>query len=158
MAFVLVAIFVFFGLVVLFFITVNLSNVKDDVQDLSREQAKELAYQLARTPEFIWHDDTCSSCVDSFKALLLKDYKELYLSYWNLDYLVFETIYPEKVGECNLQTYPNCKTITLVNKTNYYGTPATAYIALCRDAKIDSGGSYQLCELGIVRASVRGDS
>lgn len=158
MAFVLVAIFVFFGLAALFFLTVNLSGVKEQVQDLNQEQAKQLAFQFANTPEFNWYDDKCVSCADSLKALLFKDKRDIYIPYWNIDYLQFEIIYPEKSGECTLQNYPDCKTITLVNRTDYYGTPASAYIALCRHERLAAGGSYPKCELGMIHVSVKGDS
>ncbi|HVY01946.1 MAG TPA: hypothetical protein VHA12_04250 [Candidatus Nanoarchaeia archaeon] len=154
MAFVLVAIFIFFGLAALFFFTVSLGNLKQSVTDLEGEQAKQLAFQLANTPEFSWSDDTCVNCIDSLKTLLLKDHKDIYLQYWNLDYLVIETTYPEKQGECTLQNYPNCRTITLANRTDYYGTPATAYVSICRHEKVSSGGSYPVCEIGLIHASM----
>jgi hypothetical protein len=158
MAFVLIAIFVFFGLAALFFLTVNFSGIKQQAQDLGQEQAKQLAFQFASTPEFAWYDEQCASCVDSLRAMLFKDRKDIYISYWNIDYLQFETIYPEKTGECTLENYPNCKTITLVNRTEYYGTPSTAYIALCRHERMEGGGSYPRCELGKIHVSVRGDA
>lgn len=154
MAFVLVAIFIFFGLAALLFFTVSLGKLKGDVGDLQDEQAKQLALQLANTPEFSWTDETCPNCIDSLKALLLKDHKDVYLQYWGMDYLVIETLYPNKSGECTLQNYPNCRTITLANSTAYYGTPATAYVAICRHEKISSGGSYPTCELGLIHASI----
>lgn len=154
MAFVLVAIFIFFGLASLFFFTVGLGNLKQSVNDISSENAKQLAYQLASTPELSWSDETCSNCIDSLKTLIVKDHRDIYLQYWNLDYLVIETTYPEKQGECALQNYPNCRTITLANRTDYYGTPATAYVSICRHEKVSSGGSYPVCEIGLIHASV----
>lgn len=156
MAFVLVAIFIFFGLAALFFFTVSLGNLRENVSDLEGEQARQLAFAFAKSPELSWSDDTCPHCVDSLKALLLKNHRDVYLNYWNMDYLVIETIYPEKTGECTIQNYPNCKTITLANRTDYYGTPASAYIAICRHERISSGGSYPTCELGMIHASIGG--
>lgn len=154
MAFVLVAIAVFFGLAALFFITVNLGSVKQNVQDLNRDTARQLAYQLANTPEFKWRDSSCSGCIDMLKVMLVKQEKGIYIPFWNLDYLRIETVYPYKEGECDLSNYPNCNAITLANNSRYFGIPASAFVALCRDEKIETGGSYEKCELGRIYASV----
>ena len=153
MAFVLVAMFVFFGLAALFFITVNLSGTRQAVQDLERDSARELAYQLANTPEFKWTDNSCNNCVDALKVLLVKQERAIYLPLWNLDYLSIELIYPNKEGECTLANFPNCKTITLANNSAYYGVPANAYISLCRNEKIETGGSFEKCEIAVIKAS-----
>lgn len=154
MAFVLVAIFIFFGLAMLFFFSVSLGNLKKDVSNLEDEQSKQLALQIANTPEFSWIDDSCVGCVDQLKTLLLKKDLDIYAQYWDMKYLMIETIYPEKTGECTMQNYPDCRTITLVNNTNYIGTPATAYVSICRHEKINSGGSYPVCEIGLIHASM----
>lgn len=158
MAFVLVAIFVFFGLAALFFITVNIGSVKQNVQEINRDVAREAAYQLASTPEFKWRDGSCSGCIDMLKTIIVKQEKGIYIQLWNLDYLRIETIHPEKEGECSLANYPACNSITLANSSAYFGTPSSAFVSLCRDEKIETGGSYEKCELGRIYASVGQDN
>lgn len=156
MAFVLVAICVFFGIAALFFVTVNLGSVKQDVQDLNRENARQIVYQIASTPEFRWRDEGCSGCIDELKILLVKEERGIYLPFWNIDYLAIESVYPKNNEECTLSNYPNCGRITLANNSKYFGTPSTAFVSICRDEKIESGGSYEKCELGRIYASVEG--
>jgi hypothetical protein len=83
--------------------------------------------------------------------MALKDRKD-YQGFWNLDRLVIERVYPLGSGECNLVNYPDCKSITLINKTSSY-TAQKAYVSLCHWDQ-DKGG-YIKCEIGQIYAAGR---
>lgn len=151
MAFVLIAIVIFFAMVALVFFAIRLSSLKTDVATEKEEGARELARKLADIPEFSWAE--CVGCVDADKVMALKDmpaYKKL----WDLDYLVVERVYPNRsTVECTLANYPDCSTITLINVTKDYGTPSSAFVALCSYEPLKGG--YVKCELGRIRTAAK---
>ena len=147
MAFVLVAIVIFFAIVAIFVVNFAFSGVKNSAQDVKEEQARQLVTTLAGSPEFRWSED-CSNCVDKDKLFTIKK-DTRYTDFWKLDYLAVQTIYPTRTGECVSTNYPDCGTITLVKKTDNIGIPSQAYIALC--SYVD--GKKQ-CDLATIMASV----
>lgn len=151
MAFVLVAIMVFFAMASLFYFAIKGNSLQKEAVELKEEQAKELVKKIAVSAEFVWKED-CANCIDLDKLIILKDRKG-YKGFWDLDYLVIERVYPDGQGECTRGNYPNCKTITLENKQNY-GTAFSSYVALCR-YEFDKGG-YEKCELGKIYAAGKG--
>lgn len=148
MAFVLVAIVVFFALVALVYLSIRLSTLEGDVTAQREEGAKELVRKLSDIPEFSWA--ACSGCVDMDKALILKD-KTSYKNMWDLDYLMIEKVYPNRTRvECTRANYPDCSTVTIINDTGYYGSPTSTFVALC---EFEAVGGYTKCELGKIYAS-----
>lgn len=157
MAFVLVAIMVFFGIVILVFFSAYLSGMKNDVNTLAEDEARQIVRKIASSPELTWADKaTCGSgaCIDVDKALIMKQRKS-YTDFWNLDYLRIDRIYPTTgTGECTLGGYPNCRTMILVNKTDNFGATSSAYVSLCRWET--ANGGYVKCEIGRIYASGKG--
>ena len=150
MAFVLVAIMIFFAIVALVYLRVRVSSLKEDVSLQRSDEAIETIRKITNTPEFISSKD-CDNCADADKIILLKEKKD-YQSFWNLDFLQIKIIYPKKPDkECTRANYPDCSTITLVNKTKNFGTAKSAFIALCRQEFSESG--YRKCELGKIYAA-----
>lgn len=151
MAFVLIAIMVFFSLVVLFYFSIRLASMKENVQTEREQGAKELARKLADIPEFSWAG--CSECIDADKVLAIKD-RNSYKNFWDVDYLMVEKVYPERANiECTPANYPDCKTITLVNKTKDIGIPVSAFVSIC--SYENSKGGYNKCELGKIHVSAK---
>jgi hypothetical protein len=139
MSFVIVAIVIFFAMVAVLVISIVFSNINGSAKDIKDTNARKLISTIASSPEFAWTEQ-CESCVD----------KEKYSSFWGVDYLAIENIYPKYQGECTGANYPYCESITLVNKTEYYGTLSEAYISLCNEA---SDGTAR-CELAKIVASI----
>ena len=149
MAFVLLAIMVFFALVLLIYFAIKTAGLKEDVGLQRQEAAKQLAMRLSGVPEFSWAG--CSGCVDADKIIELKGRKS-YENLWGLDYLMVERVTPELSNvECTSGNYPQCGRITIISKTLNIGTPVTAFVALC-SFNADKGG-YEKCELGRIYAS-----
>lgn len=147
MAFVLVAIVIFFAMVALVYLAIRLSSMGEDVKAEKEQSAKELVRKLADIPEFSWAE--CSGCVDADKVLALKG-RASYKGLWELDYLMVEKIYPKGAdAECTIANYPDCRTITLINSINY-GTPVYSFVSLC---SYEASGDYIKCELGKIYAS-----
>src|SRR3989344_1827591 len=128
MVFVLVAIMIFFAIVLIFYINVRLAGIRDSVADISSEEVQENLRKIAHYPEFSFPD--CSGCVDLDKAIIMKG-REEYSDFLNLDYLQIEIIYPEDgKGECSAANMERCSTITIVNKSEDF-TTRSAFIPLC---------------------------
>jgi len=149
MAFVLVAIMIFFGIVALFYLSVKSAGLKGDVENLREEEVKEIVRKISGSPEFTWSATDCASCVDFDKLMVLKS-QASYDGFWDAPFLQIERIYPIEEGECTKQNYPNCETITLVNEGNYIAH--SAFVALCR---YDSDFDYNKCELGKIHLGFR---
>lgn len=153
MAFVLVAIVIFFAMVALVYLSIRFHGLRESASLQREESAKELAKKLADIPEFSWTGGGCSGCMDAEKALALKE-MDAYKKFWDIDYLMIEKVYPNMTKrECTRANYPDCSTITLINNTKEYGIPVTAFIALC--SYEPSKGGYVKCELGKIHASAR---
>lgn len=151
MAFVLIAIMVFFSIVALFYFSIRLASMREDVQTEREEGAKELARKLADIPEFSWAE--CPECIDADKLLALKE-RNSYKNFWDVDYLMIENVYPNKTNiECTPANYPNCRTITLINKTKDIGIPVSAFVSICSYEY--SKGGYNKCELGKIYVSAK---
>ncbi len=151
MAFVLIGIMIFFAMVALVYFSIRLSGLKSDVALQREDEAMQLAKKMTGTPEFFWAG--CAGCLDLDKIFALKERKS-YSNFWNLDYLAFEITYPIRAkSECTKSNYPDCTTITIVNNTKFYGTPASSFAALCW---FEPGkGGYIKCGLGKIYAGAK---
>jgi len=143
MAFVLVAVMIFFALAGLFYFTLLSSDITSSAESLREKEVKESVRKLSGSPEFAWTIDDCPSCVDFDKVLALKE-RASYEDYWQFPYLSVERVYPEGTGECTRQNYPDCGEITLVNTGEEY-VSYSAFVSLCRR---EGGEGYNKCELG----------
>lgn len=149
MAFVLIAIVIFFVMIALIYFSIRMSSMRESVNELKEESAKVTARKLADIPEFSWA--ACSGCVDADKIIALKE-KQSYKNFWNLNYLAVEKIYPNYTNvECTINNYPNCRTITVINKTRNKGVVMSAFVSICSYEPKSEG--YTKCELGKIYAS-----
>ncbi len=151
MAFVLVALVVFFAMAAMIYLSISIANIKDRAETLYEKEALEIARSLASSPELILSSSPCEGCIDLDKALQLK-YQVKYQEFWNLDYLAIKRIYPIPVtkAECDLTNYPdNCDTITIIpNKTADIGSTARAFVSLARRHPTTTGDfKYEIGKL-----------
>lgn len=148
MAFVLLAFMLLFGLVLMFYVSLRLSGLEEDVNTLRHEQTQELVRRLASSPEFAWTLEDCASCVDLDKVYVLKNHSGIYSSIWgqNVKVLRIQTAYPVPTREieCNSATYPHCNRITLRSQQSGYSTDE-AFVALCR---LEGNPISKQCTLG----------
>ena len=151
MAFVLVAMMIFFSMVALIYISFRIKSLETTALSSKEDIARELAKKIVSSAEFAFTAEDCSSCLDLDKALIVSE-RSSYKGFWNFDYFVIEKIYPSEKGVCTRASYPNCETIVLANSTNYEKT-TTAFVALCRWEEKHHG--YK-CELGKIIASGKG--
>ncbi len=157
MAFVLVAIIVFFGIVALFYFSVRISSLKGDVKSQNEEDARQIVAKISSTPEFSFNAlGDCSNCVDGDKLMELKERisNGTYKNFWDFDYLKISKVYPVEKGECTRASYPKCKDIILITNKGNIGNTVDAFVSLCYWD--DEKGGYFKCELGRIYASSPG--
>ena len=116
MAFMLMAVFVFFGLVGMLVIGIKSSGLKESAADLEEKNAMLLAAKLANSPEFSCGNsfDTGEiSCVDADKVMVLRENLEKYEDFWGVSDIEIRKIYPVFGGEipCTRKNYPDCNLI-----------------------------------------------
>ncbi len=154
MAFVLVALVIFFALVALGYLALRLSGLEKTASSLQEEQASALVKNIAALPEFTWAG--CRGCIDMDKAVLILEQnwsKEFLRDRLELDLLFIERIYPiREKADCSLANYPRCNKIMLLN-SSLYGRASESFVALCAwDADLHA----EQCELGRIIASGKG--
>jgi hypothetical protein len=153
MAFVLVALMIFFGMVLLVYFSIRMNSLEKNAYSGREEESLELSKVLASTPELKWTASRCAQCIDLDKALILKE-KKSYSGFWSMGYIAIERIYPLSAKkECSKSNYPDCSTITLVNESKDYGAPKGSFVSLCRQETASE--SYVKCELGKIYVAPR---
>jgi len=147
MAFMLVAVFLFFSLVLLFYFKISLGDVGKTARDLEIQKAEGMVEKLASSPELIFEGRPNS--IDADKLMVLKSerkFKEL----WDVNGIIIRKIYPpsfEKEVECKISNYPDCNIIKVFTDKNI--APVKAYVALCRKQS-NENGVYDKCELAVL--------
>lgn len=146
MAFVLVALMIFFAMAALFYFSIRSSNLRQDVEALREGEIMESVRKMSGSAEFAWTSaGDCSSCIDFDKVLMLKN-RTSYKGFWkNIALLKIERVYPVfgEGTECTRENYPMCDGVTLIDEDKDFRSHR-AFVALCRH---ESEG-YNRCDLG----------
>lgn len=148
MAFMLIAVTLFFALVGMFFITIFISDIRQSAEELQEREALLLVSKLANSPELACgsaYGSTKLSCIDEEKAMALRN-SEPYSNFWGVDGIEIKRIYPEKTGLCTIENYPDCSEIVILeNEGN--GVGVSNFVALCRNEN-DGFRIQEKCDLG----------
>lgn len=156
MAFMLMAITLFFVLVGIFVIIVRFSGLKEAATALEEKNAMLLVTKLANSPEFACGEGFGSrpiNCVDADKAMMLRANIGKYSNFWGVSNIEIRKIYPKTDTEiiCNLGNYPNCNVIRMLSG-EVVGVDLSNFVSLCR--KDSFGGEvYDKCELAKLMVS-----
>lgn len=148
MAFMLMAVTLFFVLVGMFFLMIRFSNLKEGATILEERNAVLLASRIANSPEFSCGESfgiERVNCVDSDKVMVLKENIERYEGFWGVSSIEIRKIgYSEEVL-CELETYEDCNTIRILGEEEE-GTYVSTFVALCKKES-EEGVGYDKCEL-----------
>ncbi|MBU0958005.1 MAG: hypothetical protein KKF56_04320 [Nanoarchaeota archaeon] len=144
MAFMLIAVIVFFMFVLLFFLIFQGSGMRETAEKLRMDKAEGIAQAIADTPEF-----TCgTNCIDTDRVMVLLNRTSYYQSqFWSVTKIKIAEMYPRD-GDvtCNLENYPNCDYYNVYD-LNKPGSSVESYVSLCRREKKDTG-IHNVCRLG----------
>jgi len=148
MAFMLMAITLFFVLVGMFVFSIQFSGLKESAAILEEKNAMLLVTKLANSPEFSCGEafkNKKTHCIDSDKVLILKENINKYDDFWDVENIEIRKIYPvsgEK--ECSLENYPDCNIIKI--RSGKITAEFSNFVSLCRKESI-GGEIYDKCEL-----------
>lgn len=147
MAFMLLAVFLFFILVSLFWLAVQYRNLNKQASLLEEEKAMILSEFLSGSSEFSCSSEMGGYCIDTDKLMVLIN-KTVYRELWPVSFIRVRKVHPvegEKDVECNKVSYPNCNIYKVFGYDD--GTGKGSFIALCRHEQVD-GYFLRKCELG----------
>ena len=150
MAFMLLAVTVFFALAGMFFLVIWYNNLKSSATDQEAENTEMLVTRLANSPEFSCQnafDNTGTNCIDLDKVMVLNQNISKYKDYWgDISNMEIRIVYPkESTILCTLQNYPNCNTIRIYN-AYVNGTYKTNFVSACRK-ETENDNTYDKCEV-----------
>ncbi len=142
MSFMLMAVFIFFILVGLFYIVIQGQKWREEATLLEKNKAIELAKILASSAEF-----SCGYvCIDADRAFTLAK-RTAYKDYWGVKSIEIRTLYPANKEEvkCTESNYPDCNLIKIFDKGKGERT-ASSYVSLCKRAN-EKAYVYYKCEI-----------
>ena len=148
MAFMLIAVTLFFALVGLFLIVFVFSGLKESATALQEKNALLLVTKLANSPEFSCGDvffGNKINCVDADKVMMLKENLDKYKGFWGVTNIEIQKVYPVGSKICTLANYPNCSVIKIYS-LDESGYSVSNFVSLCRKDVFD-GEVSDRCEL-----------
>ena len=154
MAFMLIAVTLFFVLVGMFVLVFRFSTLQESAELLEEKNAMLLVTKLANSPEFSCGNAFGKSpvnCVDSDKVMALKKNIQRYSGFWGVSGIEIRKIYPKLESEviCNIDNYPDCNIIKIVSAA---GTGVSNFVSLCRKENFENQ-VYDKCELAKIIVS-----
>jgi len=151
MAFMLLAVFLFFILVSLFWMAIQSRNLHKRAVELEQSKVLLMVQFLSSTSEFSCSREMGPYCIDSDKLIVLKN-KSVYKNFWPVSFIRIRKVYPrmEKDVVCNEANYPNCNIFDIYSgggEGGGGGSGEGSFVALCRYEKVE-GYSTRICDLG----------
>ncbi|MFH1325672.1 MAG: hypothetical protein ABIH49_02805 [archaeon] len=149
MAFMLMAVTLFFVLVGMFMLAIYLSNLKESASVLEEKNALLLVTKLANSPEFSCGEafgNRRISCIDADKVMMLKKSSDVYSDFWGVENIEIRKTFPaESEVECTLNNYPECNLIKIGE--GEINSEYSNFVALCHKENIDEN-TEDKCEIG----------
>jgi len=144
MAFMLVAVFLFFMLVALFFLKIQLSSIKGNAEELEKEQAISSIKVIANMPEF-----NCGSrqnlCLDKDKLKIMStEFKESYENFWPIASIKVYTIDSNELKKC---PGVDCNYFEVYESGQTNSKEFSTFVSVCEKLK-ENGYIYDKCEIG----------
>lgn len=149
MAFMLLAVVLFFVLVGLFWLMFQSKDLKKESTYLKENQAAIMAGFISQSSEFACAGESGAYCIDADRMIVLEN-KTAYKEYWPVSYIKIIKVYPKQEKEiiCNRINYPDCNVFNVYeNKKIESRSFIGSFAALCRNDKVE-GYAVKICELG----------
>ena len=148
MAFMLVAIILFFVLVGLFAASIVYKNLHESATNIEEEKTLSAISNLAGTAEFVCTNNR-PNCIDEDKLMSLIG-KKSYESYWpftSLRVVKFSGFNKKEDDfiKCNIQNYPACDVFEIYDKKSSNENVIHSFVTLCR-VEFEQN-TYEKCEI-----------
>ena len=149
MAFMLVAVILFFVLVGLFLFSILYASIQKEARMIAEEKTLLLITNLADSPEFSCVASKPNS-VDGDKAMALIDNKN-YRNFWPFSRLEIQksSAFRKNKNEmvkCTMRNYPDCERFVIFDKNVKNEITTASYVVLCR-IELENGLNYEKCEI-----------
>jgi len=155
MAFMLMAITLFFVLVGMFVLVFRFSGLKESASLLEEKNALLLVTKLANSPEFSCGNSFGSNrinCVDADKVMMLKENTD-YEEFWGVAKIEIRKVFPDNGDKkCTPATYQDCGVIEVFSKNVNLLPASSNYVSLCKKDSYN-GEVYDKCELALLMVS-----
>ncbi len=150
MAFMLMAVTLFFVMVGMFILVFKFSGLKESATLIEEKNAMLLVTKLANSPEFSCGEAFGSNrinCIDSDKVMMLKGKIAKYSEFWGVAEIKIRKIYPNNENIiCTPGNYGNCGIIEVLSKDVNKLPPASNFVSLCKKESYNDE-FYDKCEL-----------
>jgi len=152
MIFMIVAVALLFVLVGIFFLSINLSNVKQTATNLAEQNSILLVSKLANSPELSCGNafgTSRTNCID-FDKLISLSKKTEYSDFWGVAKIEVRKILPDEGDKvCDDSNYPDCGIVNVLNKNVKILPYSSNFVSLCRK---ETNGAiiYDKCELAVL--------
>lgn len=155
MAFMLVAVVLFFALAGLFVFSIFYVNLQKEANSLREWKTISSLVNLANSPEFNCIGGKVN-CVDEDKLINLVD-RKVYRNFWQFSSLRVIKLSEMNKNEdnlikCNLGNYPNCDDFVIYDKKVKNERLIETIVALCRTEYEED--YYEKCEIGKIIAGI----
>ncbi|MEK6871509.1 MAG: hypothetical protein AABX16_01255 [Nanoarchaeota archaeon] len=154
MAFMLLAVFLFFALVGVFVLTIFYSNLQNEATRIAEERTASAVANIADTPEL-----SCAisktNCVDADKLVALLNKKE-YEKFWpfsSIKIITYKGLGKKEkdLVSCTIANYPTCELFTIYDKNILNERTSGSFVVLCRK-EYQNEYVYDRCELAKIIA------
>ena len=154
MAFMLVAVLLFFILVGLFVLSIVFINLSDEATRIAEERTLSALINIADSPEL-----SCiaakSNCIDGDKLITMLD-NQLYGNFWPFSSLnVIKNSgfgkSEEQLIKCNFANYPDCDLFEIYDKNVENERAIGSFVAFCRKEFLNSY-TFEKCEIARIIA------
>lgn len=150
MAFMILAVFLFFILVGLFFLSIELRSIRQEAMILNEEAAISSLQVISGMAEFSY-DSREPLTLDEDKLRVLSTIFG-YDSFWEVSSIKVYKVYPvEKMIKCPAQ---DCNYYEIYNNGQKNVKEYSTFVSICRKVK-EFGYVYDRCEIGKISVGVR---
>ena len=149
MAFMIVAVILFFILVGLFAISILYKNLHESATQINEEKTLSAIQYLAGSAEF-----SCTgsrvNCIDEDKLIVMLN-RKAYENFWSFSSLkvIKQSGFDKSetsMKKCNIQNYPDCDLYEVYNKQINNERVISSFVALCREEN-ENNYNYDKCEI-----------
>src|SRR3989338_1944621 len=158
MSFMLMAVFLFFIIVGLFYVVINMVQLKHSVTALERERIVGMTAKVSALPELNFQGKI--NAIDADKAMIMTSVKnrDKYKDFFGINGMIIRKVDGKsKEIECRSSNYPDCNIIKLFTRENISMTPSsTVFVALCRK-QANGDRVYDKCEIARLAISISED-
>ena len=152
MAFMIVAVFFFFVLVGLFFLSIQFKDVKGSAAQLQREQAISSLRVIADMPELSYDSSEAITLDEDKLRIMTGGFGDVYEEFWPVASVAAYKLWPV-ASELKPCPGVDCNYYELYDNGQSNIRTYSTYVSICKKVK-ESGFVYDKCEVGKLEVGV----